>query len=67
MKNKQVFRITMTALMAAMCYVGFSYIKFDIPVGPTWTTIHLGNTFCALAALLMEVLLELLACRLVIC
>ncbi len=53
MKNKQVFRITMTALMAAMCYVGFSYIKFDIPVGPTWTTIHLGNTFCALAALLL--------------
>ena len=53
MKNKQVFRITITALMAALCYIGFKYMKFDIPVGPTFTAVHLGNTFCTLAGLLL--------------
>ena len=53
MKNKQIFRITITALMAALCYIGFTYLKFDIPVGPTFTAVHLGNTFCTLAGLLL--------------
>ena len=53
MKNKQLLRITVTAMMIALCYIGANFIKFDIvlPIGAT--KFHLGNTFCILAALLL--------------
>lgn len=41
------------ALCAALCYVGATFIKIDIPVGSEHTMFHLGNTFCVLAALLI--------------
>ena len=44
-------KIVITALMAALCYIGFSYFRIDIPVGTEKTAFHLGNVFCVLAAL----------------
>ncbi len=41
----------MAALFAALCYIGFTFCKIDIPVGAEKTAFHLGNVFCVLAAL----------------
>jgi len=43
----------MAALFAALCYIGFTYCKIDIPVGGEKTAFHLGNVFCVLAALFL--------------
>lgn len=43
--------MSLAALFAALCYIGFSYFKIDIPVGTEKTAFHLGNVFCVLAAL----------------
>ena len=51
MKNSHVYRMSLAALFAAMCYIGFAYFKIDIPVGTEKTAFHLGNVFCVLAAL----------------
>ena len=53
MKDKTI-KITMTALMAALCYIAFTFlqIKIQTPVGAT--SFHLGNAFCVLAALLID-------------
>lgn len=53
MKSK-TSKLTLTALMAALCYVAFTFlqIKIQTPVGPT--SFHLGNVFCVLAALLID-------------
>lgn len=50
-KPVQVRTLSMAALFAALCYIGFSYCKIDIPVGAEKTAFHLGNVFCVLAAL----------------
>ena len=51
-KKKTVVRtLSMAALFAALCYIGFTYCKIDIPVGMEKTAFHLGNVFCVLAAL----------------
>lgn len=53
-KSKTTTRkIVFAALMAALCYIGFSYFRIDIPVGTEKTAFHLGNVFCVLAALLI--------------
>ena len=39
--------------MAALCYIGFTFFKIDIPLGNQTTAIHFGNTFCVLAALML--------------
>lgn len=46
-------KIAQIGLMAALCYIGFAFMKIDIPVGPEKTAFHFGNTFCVLAALLL--------------
>lgn len=46
-------KLTMAALFAALCYIGFTYCKIDIPVGAEKTAFHLGNVFCVLSALLL--------------
>lgn len=46
-------RLAQAGLLAALCYIGFTFFKFDIPVGPEKTAFHLGNVFCVLAALLL--------------
>lgn len=45
--------LSMAALFAALCYIGFTYCKIDIPVGTEKTAFHLGNVFCVLAALFL--------------
>ena len=53
-RNSQALRkLCMAALFAALCYVGFTYCKIDIPVGAEKTAFHLGNVFCVLAALFL--------------
>ena len=51
MKSKQTLTLATAALFAALCYIGFSYFRIDIPVGTEKTAFHLGNVFCVLAAL----------------
>lgn len=53
--NKQLttLKLAQTALMAALCYIGFQFLRIDIPIGVEKTAIHFGNTFCVLGALLL--------------
>ena len=52
--NSTVMKIPQTALFAALCYVIFTYLQIKIPMpGGDATSIHLGNAFCVLAALLL--------------
>ncbi|MBR2038016.1 MAG: ECF transporter S component [Lachnospiraceae bacterium] len=54
MKNNKIYKITVTGLMAALCYVSFTYIQIPIPVpGGDNVALHIGNAFCVLAALLL--------------
>ena len=46
-------KLCMAALFAALCYIGFTYCKIDIPAGGEKTAFHLGNVFCVLAALFL--------------
>ncbi len=46
-------KLAQAGLLAALCYIGFTFFKIDIPVGPEKTAFHLGNVFCVLAALLI--------------
>ena len=45
--------MTMAAMFAALCYIGFTFFKIDIAVGTEKTAFHLGNVFCVLAALFL--------------
>lgn len=52
--NSTVMKIAQTALFAALCYVIFTYLQIKITMpGGDATSIHLGNAFCVLAALLL--------------
>ena len=52
--NSTVMKIAQTVLFAALCYVIFTYLQIKIPMpGGDATSIHLGNAFCVLAALLL--------------
>lgn len=46
-------RLAQAGLLAALCYIGFAFLKIDIPVGTEKTAFHFGNVFCVLAALLL--------------
>lgn len=47
-------KLAETALLAALCYVSFTFLQIKIPVpGGDATSIHIGNAFCVLAALLV--------------
>ena len=48
-----VRQLALAGLFAALCYIGFTFCKIDIPVGTEKTAFHLGNVFCVLAALLL--------------
>ena len=53
-KNEKVYKIVVTGLMAALCYVAFTYLKIPIPTfGGDMVALHIGNAFCVLAALLL--------------
>lgn len=50
-KHTDIRILTMAAMFAALCYVGFAFFQIKIPVGDSATSFHLGNVFCVLAAL----------------
>lgn len=53
-QNTTVMKLAETALLAALCYVSFTFLQIKIPVpGGDATSLHIGNTFCVLGALLL--------------
>ena len=54
-QNPVVVRLTQTAIIAALCYVAFTFLQIKIPVGGDYTSLHIGNAFCVLGALLLGV------------
>ena len=52
-EHKKTLMLTQCALIAALAYIGFQFLRIDIPVGTERTAIHLGNTFVVLGALLL--------------
>lgn len=52
-RRTDVRALALASLFAALCYIGFSFFKIDIPVGTEKTAFHLGNVFCVLAALFL--------------
>ena len=53
-QNTRVMKLAETALLAALCYVSFTFLQIKIPVpGGDATSLHIGNTFCVLGALLL--------------
>lgn len=49
-----IYKISFTALMAALCYAAFTYLKVPIPTpNGEHTALHVGNAICVLAALLL--------------
>ena len=53
-KNQTVIKLAQTAILAALCYVSFTFLQIKIPMpGGDATSIHIGNAFCVLTALLL--------------
>lgn len=52
-QEADIKRLAQAGLLAALCYIGFTFFKIDIPVGTEKTAFHLGNVFCVLAAMLL--------------
>ena len=53
MEKKNLTRFTEACFLAALSYIGFMFLRIDIPMGAEKTAFHLGNVFCVLAALLL--------------
>lgn len=53
-RNKTIIKLAQTALLAALCFVSFTFLQIKIPMpGGDATSLHIGNAFCVLAALLL--------------
>lgn len=53
-RNQTIMKLAQTALMAALCFVAFTFLQIKIPMpGSDATSIHIGNAFCVLGALLL--------------
>lgn len=53
-RNQTIIKLSQTALMAALCFVSFTFLQIKIPMpGGDATSIHIGNTFCVLGALML--------------
>ena len=53
-KNQNVMKLAQTALLAALCFVSFTFLQIKIPMpGGDATSLHIGNAFCVLGALLL--------------
>ena len=53
-KNTRLIKWAQTALLAALCFVSFTFLQIKIPMpGGDATSLHIGNAFCVLAALLL--------------
>ncbi len=52
--SERLHKLVLTGLMAALCYVAFTFLKIPIPTpGGGATALHIGNAFCVLAALIL--------------
>ena len=53
-KNETLMKLAQTALIAALCYVAFTFLQIKIPLpGGDATSLHIGNAVCVLGALLL--------------
>lgn len=53
-QNGKIMKLAETALLAALCFVSFTFLQIKIPVpGGDATSLHIGNAFCVLGALLL--------------
>src|SRR5699024_10026046 len=53
-RNETVVKLAQTALMAALCFVSFTFLQIKIPLpGGDATSLHIGNAFCVLGALIL--------------
>lgn len=53
-RNETITKLAQTALLAALCFVSFTFLQIKIPMpGGDATSLHIGNAFCVLAALLL--------------
>lgn len=53
-KNETVVKLAQTALIAALCYVCFTFLQIKIPLpGGDATSLHIGNAVCVLGTLLL--------------
>ena len=54
-QNSTITKLAETALLAALCYVAFTFLQIKIPVpGGDATSIHIENTISDLRALLLK-------------
>ncbi|MEG2017717.1 MAG: ECF transporter S component, partial [Clostridium sp.] len=54
MRQEKTLKLVLTALLAALSYVVFTFLQIKIPLpGGDATSIHLGNAVCVLGALLL--------------
>lgn len=54
--NKDSFsarKIALIGIFAALSYIGFQFLRIDIPVGAQKTAFHLGNVFVMIAAIIL--------------
>lgn len=53
-QNGKIMKLAETALLAALCFVSFTFLQIKIPApGGDATSLHIGNAFCVLGALLL--------------
>ncbi|MDO4338202.1 MAG: ECF transporter S component [Eubacteriales bacterium] len=53
-QNTTILKLAETAILAALCFVSFTFLQIKIPVpGGDATSLHIGNAFCVLGALLL--------------
>lgn len=52
-KNTKIVKLIQTGVLAALCFVSFTFLSIKIPVGGDAVSLHIGNAFCVLAALLL--------------
>ncbi|MEG0370867.1 MAG: ECF transporter S component [Clostridium sp.] len=51
-QHSKTFKLVLTGLFAALCFVSFTFLQIKIPIpGGDATSLHIGNAFCVLAAL----------------
>jgi len=53
-RNTAILKLAQTAFVAALCYISFTFLQIKIPLpGGDATSLHIGNAFCVLGALLL--------------
>ena len=51
-KNIRTKKLIQTALLAALCFVSFTFLQIKIPLpGGDASSLHIGNALCVLASL----------------